>query len=520
MKKTKLHKVLAIVLTMLIVFAMPTVAASANDVPEPTGVELTGTEPTGVELTDTEPTEAELTDIEPTEAEPTDTEITDVELTDIEITDVELTDTETTEAEPTDTIEPEVDDAPEISVFNGTMVLAKADTKEYELTFYVIDSESHTPLAGVTYELWAIDGKKEKLDTKTSGSDGEVTFKNVEKGNYEATMTAVPSGYYLLSYPLAVSDIDFDNDWLYRAVLLYSIPSDDTKYNLNYTVHETDFMGKKLSGVTIELWEINSASFEKIGSVIDTKTTNSNGEVTFKSLKKGNYGLFVTAVPEGYILPPSYWINGIVMSDQFNNYYTEDGVHTVSSGGFIKPTLPEDTGYNLSVEIFEDNSYTKKVPGVTVELWKSDKDTGTDLLIGTQTTNSDGDITFENVLKGNYVVHIVGVPEGYDSPTYVMQLGEENFDNYYLQNEVPTIGISLPLSFDDDFSSSSSSGTTAQGSNPTGSTGSGSGSTGGSNSNFPQTGDNSNMLGYAFVSMFSLVALAVIAVKRKRINDR
>jgi len=495
MKKTKLHKVLAIVLTMLIVFAMPTVAASANDVPEPTNVELTDTEPTDIELNDEEPT--------------------DIELADIESTGIELED-----KDPTDTIEPEVDDAPEISAFSGTMVLAKVDTQKYDVVIYMSDRESYAPLAGVTYELWAIDGKKEKLDTNTSGSDGEVTFKNVEKGNYEAVMIAVPSGYNMQSYPISISEEYFDAGSLRWGISLSLALPTDTKYNLNHTVYETDFMGKKLSGVTVELWEINNSNFEKIGSAIDTKTTDSNGEVTFKSLKKGNYGLFVTAVPEGYILPPSYWINVIVMSDQFNNYYTEDGVHTVSSGGFIKPTLPEDTGYNLSVEIFEDNSYTKKVPGVTVELWKSDKDTGTDLLIGTQTTNSDGDITFENVLKGNYVVHIVGVPEGYDSPTYVMQLGEESFDNYYLQNGVPTIGSGWPLTFVDDSSSSSSSGTTAQGSNPTGSTGSGSGSTGGSNSNFPQTGDNSNMLGYAFVSMFSLVALVVIAVKRKRINDR
>ena len=506
MKKTKLHKVLAIVLTMLIVFAMPTVAASANDVPEPTNVELTDTEITDVELTDTE--------------------ITDIELNDTETTDIELND-----EEPTDTIELEVDDAPEISAFNGTMVLAKADTQEYNLIFRAfIEADFEKGLSGVTVELWEIDSNFEKIgsaiETKKTDSDGIVVFKGIKKGNYGVYPVSVPEGYILPNSFGYLDENRFDNSdnvdgepTVFAGLGFNLALPGDTKYNLNYTVHETDFMGKKLSGVTVELWEINS-SYEKVGSAIDTKTTNSNGEVTFKNLKKGNYALSIIAVPEGYILPPLYWLNGIITPDSFGDYSMEDGVPTVSSIVLIKPTLPEDTGYNLNVEIFEDNSYTKKVPGVTIELWKSDENTGTDLLIGTQTTNSDGDITFENVLKGNYVVRVVGVPEGYDLPTYVMQLGEESFDNYYLQNGVPTIGSGWPLTFVDDSSSSSSSGTTAQGSNPTGSTGSGSGSTGGSNSNFPQTGDNSNMLGYAFVSMFSLVALAVIAVKRKRINDR
>ena len=599
MKKTKLHKVLAIALTLLIVFAMPTVAASANDVPEPTGVELTDTESTGAELTDIE----------------------------------------------TADIEEELADA-------STMALFTMDTTtaSYALPYYVYDSNNYEDLSGVTVELWEIDDNLKKIGsvidikTTTDSYRHNYMFENLsnEVESYGLFVTSVPSGYELPQTPTVVKGEEL-REWSPDGGNVYvGIPlplmtlSADTKYNYEFTAFIGDDYSKKLSGVIVELWEINS-DFEKVGSAIATKTTGSDGTVVFTGLLKGDYAVFPIAVPTGYNLSSSF---APVREEYFNNYFTKDGVPTVSNGMGFNLALPVDTKYNISISVYsQDDVYGNGISGVTFELWRMD-DNGQKIgsVIDTKTTNSDGDVLFKGIKKGNYVVIPTKVPEGYNLPTHNrMTFVEERFETYYLVDKIPTIRVQFPVCpilpedtnytlqltvFEDytftkraseetvelwkvdsnnnkigsviatevtnsdgqvtfagvlrgnygifatdgllytmieekDFndyyyvfdttlsavisktfaltyevledstidtnsssSSSSSSGTTAQGSNTTGSTGSGGGSTGGSNSNFPQTGDNNNVIGYAFVSVFSLVALAVIAVKRKRIIER
>ncbi|SEI94837.1 LPXTG-motif cell wall anchor domain-containing protein [Bhargavaea ginsengi] len=70
------------------------------------------------------------------------------------------------------------------------------------LTVLKVD-ESDQPLAGATFELRDADG--ETAGTGTSGTDGKITFGNLEWGNYTLVETKAPEGYRLSANPVEVT---------------------------------------------------------------------------------------------------------------------------------------------------------------------------------------------------------------------------------------------------------------------------------------------------------------------------
>ncbi|NUU59324.1 collagen binding domain-containing protein, partial [Paenibacillus agri] len=118
--------------------------------------------------------------------------------------------------------------------------------------------------------------------------------------------------------------------------------------------------------------------------------TDSNGILEFKDLRAGKYVLKETKAPAGYALDP-----------------TEHPV-TINSSTAIALTLKNDFNGSLRIIKVADEDTSIKLEGAEFELYDSN-----DQLVGTDTTNSDGEIVFTKLKGGEYTLKEIKAPTGY-----------------------------------------------------------------------------------------------------------
>lgn len=181
------------------------------------------------------------------------------------------------------------------------------DKKIFTLTFQKYD-ENDKPLADAKFTITNEYGND--VSTATSDSDGQVHFEaELEPGNYKLTETSAPTGYGV-SEPVeftvsedgngnSVAKVTDDNSTTFTN-LGYSneITSDSVIQDfpaVNLSFKKVDIDGNPLQGAEFTLEEGIG------GDVIDTATSDRNGQVTFsQNLTAGSYTLVETKAPAGY----------------------------------------------------------------------------------------------------------------------------------------------------------------------------------------------------------------------------
>lgn len=148
-----------------------------------------------------------------------------------------------------------------------------------------VDSETKTPIAGVTFEL--LDKNNNKLATTTTNTSGQAEFTGLYQGTYIIKETKTNEQY-------VVNDQDFTVNVEYNKTSEINIENNHTSGNLKVYKVDKDNHNLPISNVQFDLY---SQEFKK---VIGTYYTDSKGQINIENLRTGKYNIIEKATNEWY----------------------------------------------------------------------------------------------------------------------------------------------------------------------------------------------------------------------------
>jgi hypothetical protein len=264
-----------------------------------------------------------------------------------------------------------------------------------------------------------------------------------------------------------VSIVDFD-----KVVIRVVQPSSigDTVFNDANVNWFQDNNEDGFANVTLDLHrDMNNNSVLDAGDeYLDTQTTDGNGNYLFDNLLVGNYLIEVTDtnnVLDGF---PATTPTGQL--PQVGNYQiTIEGQQIDSADfGFQGPGDPGSLGGTVfndaNANFWQDPGFEGGFANVTLDLFRDVNDDfafdPSDPLVGTQTTDANGEYLFGNLPADNYFVRVTdtnnvvtGLPVTQDYPWYVTVTAGEEIDwvNFGFQGQGPLPDLMAGLSNTDDF---------------------------------------------------------------------
>ncbi len=155
----------------------------------------------------------------------------------------------------------------------GTLKINKVDA-----------ANANVKLQGAKFEI--LDSKGNRVGELTTGSDGTAISKELPAGKYILVEKEAPSGYEIETTDLTVT-IEKGKQ------TIKTISNKQLKGKVVIT--KVDDGENLLEGATFELLDSN-------GKTVETKTSDSKGEIVFENLDWGEYSLKETKAPEGYRL--------------------------------------------------------------------------------------------------------------------------------------------------------------------------------------------------------------------------
>ncbi|MEF2244345.1 SpaA isopeptide-forming pilin-related protein [Paenibacillus sp. IITD108] len=279
---------------------------------------------------------------------------------------------------------------------------------------FIKNNENSAPLAGATFGLY--DGQDALVQSKTSLSDGKVTFTNIGEGSYTIKEISPPYGYVPITgvvHSVTVKAGDHNN-----TITLGTVANTLIEANIEFV--KIGNKGQGLAGAEFVLLDENE-------DVVQTVTSGTDGKVTFTDVREGEYVIREKTPPTGY------------------NPLTTD-VATVDINALVHNTtvtLPNVTNQIIKgdVEFVKVAKHSgNPLKNARFALYAAD-DTTLDYEIATATSDKDGIVRFEDVEYGDYTIIEVAPPSGYylskdklsvsvteEGKTY--QLG--NFENQYI----------------------------------------------------------------------------------------
>ncbi len=263
----------------------------------------------------------------------------------------------------------------------------------------VADCLAGVPLSGVTVQLLDVNGNV--IRTTTTDDEGDYSFTGLRPGETYGVNEILPPGYMHNDETLGSDGGVIINDAFAQITPGSGVNATDYDFcdilpaSIRGSVADC-IAGVPLSGVTVQLRDAN-------GNVIETTTTDSQGDYQFTGLRPDQtYGV-------SEILPPGYYHNdetlgsagGVIINDAFAQVFLGEGVNGVDYDfcdvlpGSISGMVWNDTNGNCSFQPGTDIPLS----GVQVDLLNSQ---GT--VIATTQTDDQGDYSFGNLVAGTYSV--------------------------------------------------------------------------------------------------------------------
>lgn len=155
--------------------------------------------------------------------------------------------------------------------------------------------------------------------TRTTGENGELSFKNLSPGTYRLTETKAPGGYAASFTPV---DVTLGADKLGKTETIEITNSKPQTFIFTKVAAEDS--DKTLQGAVFALYplvcgdknhthtdlldpENPGACWGTAEGVMQTATSDAEGKVKFEELPAGSYRLVETRAPDGYALPTGQW---------------------------------------------------------------------------------------------------------------------------------------------------------------------------------------------------------------------
>jgi uncharacterized surface anchored protein len=248
-----------------------------------------------------------------------------------------------------------------------------------------------------------LDAAGNVVTTQTTDASGNYLFTNLKPGTYSVQFdkATLPTGYVFTSKDAAADGVDSDADTATGKTIqtvLDSGESDKTwdagivanPGSISGTVREdldnNNSGDTPIAGVTVQLKD-------STGTVVQTTTTDANGNYTFNNVPAGTYTVVETN-------KPGFSDVGDVDGGDPNVIAVTLTPGATSTGNdFVDERLPGVVSGTVLEDNDNDNVGDTPIPGVTVEL----KDPAGNV-VQTTTTDANGNYTFNNVPAGNYTV--------------------------------------------------------------------------------------------------------------------
>lgn len=261
----------------------------------------------------------------------------------------------------------------EVSVKYGETVTVKFDNthKEGSLKIVKVDSrDNKTPIKNVTFEIWNVELNK-KVATKTTGEDGTITIDNLRTGKYKVKETST-NEWYVLNTDEKIATVE------YNKTTTLTIENDVKVGYIEIIKQDKDYSNIKLENVEFKI--LNSK-----GEVVDTLTTNKDGYAKSKAIPLDEtYFVKETKTTEKYILSTDIQKVTFIPADE----------------GKSKKVTFENKHKEGNIKVFKVDADNNKIGigGVEFELYSEEFKK----LIGKYYTDSNGEITINNLRIGNY----------------------------------------------------------------------------------------------------------------------
>ncbi|MDK3657295.1 carboxypeptidase regulatory-like domain-containing protein [Staphylococcus pseudintermedius] len=295
-----------------------------------------------------------------------------------------------------------------------------------------IQDQNEPGIANVKVTLKDADGNV--VDTRTTDDKGNYLFEKVKEGEYTIEFET-PEGY--TPTQTGQGRVSTDSNGTSSLILVegnddLTIDSGFYKEPVTHKVGDKVWDDLNKDGIQDDnepgISNVKVTLKDADGNVVDTRTTDANGNYLFENVKEGDYTIeFET--PEGYT--PTVTGQGTADNDSngtSTKVTVKDGDDLTIDSGFTQVT-PEPPTHNVGDKVWDDLNkdgiQDDNEPGIAnVKVTLKDADGN---VVDTRTTDANGNYLFENVKEGDYTIEFE-TPEGY-TPTVTGQGTADNDSN-------------------------------------------------------------------------------------------
>ncbi|MGX7202544.1 hypothetical protein BCR22_12715 [Enterococcus plantarum] len=259
--------------------------------------------------------------------------------------------------------------------------------------------ENGKRLAGAEFEVR--DATNKVVGKITTDANGTAILSDLPFGTYQLVETKAPSGYELDMTPKTIVVSKDDPN----GVIGITVKNKQEKTTGSLEIVKKDEAGTVLEGAEFEVY--NSAN-ELVGKI----STDANGIGQLTDLPYGTYKLIETKAPEGYELDTTEKFITLAKTDP-NGKASIDVINK-------KIELPKLGALKITKYV-KDSNPTIYLSGAVFEVYDNDTQ-----LIGTYTTDTNGEILLNDLEPGKYYVVEVEAPPGYEEDSTFYEVTVES----------------------------------------------------------------------------------------------
>ena len=258
------------------------------------------------------------------------------------------------------------------------------DHKKGNLKIYKVDKDNHKiALGNVQFDLYSEEFQR-VIGTYTTDVNGEISITNLRTGNYKLIEKNTGKWYNL------AEDTTVEVKW--NTTEENTVENELKKGQIKVIKVDKDNNEVKLKGVEFKVYDEDN-------NLVDTLTTDENGEATSKRLR----------IDKKYIVKETKTLENYVLNETPQTVtLTQDQITDLTfENELIK-------GYIRVIKVSkEDNKYNGDVKGTRLENAKFEVYDENNNLVDTLVTDDNGEATTKELLKGKYTLKEVESPDYY-----------------------------------------------------------------------------------------------------------